>query len=203
MQLIFFLEAAQDRDRILDRRLGDEDRLEAPRERRVLLDMLAIFVERGRADAMQFAARERGLQQIGGVHRAIGFAGADQRMHLVDEEDDAALGGGDLVEHRPSAALRIRRDIWRRRSARPCRAQAAACRSAISGTSPLTMRSARPSTIAVLPTPGSPMSTGLFLVRRERTWIARRISSSRPMTGSSLPLRAASVRSRAYFFKAS
>ena len=34
----------------------------------------------------------------------------------------------------------------------------------LSGTSPLTMRSARPSTIAVLPTPGSPISTGLFLV---------------------------------------
>jgi hypothetical protein len=35
-----------------------------------------------------------------------------------------------------------------------------------SGTSPATMRWARPSTMAVLPTPGSPMSTGLFLVRR-------------------------------------
>ena len=40
-----------------------------------------------------------------------------------------------------------------------------------SGTSPATMRWARPSTTAVLPTPGSPMSTGLFLVRRESTWI--------------------------------
>ena len=53
------------------------------------------------------------------------------------------------------------------------------------------MRSARPSTIAVLPTPGSPISTGLFLVRRESTCIVRRISSSRPITGSSLPSRAA------------
>ena len=35
-----------------------------------------------------------------------------------------------------------------------------------SGTSPLTMRCAKPSTMAVLPTPGSPISTGLFLVRR-------------------------------------
>ena len=52
--------------------------------------------------------------------------------------------------------------------------------------------------MAVLPTPGSPMSTGLFFVRRESTWITRRISSSRPMTGSSLPLRASSVRSRPY-----
>ena len=66
----------------------------------------------------------------------------------------------------------------------------------LSGTSPSTMRRASPSTMAVLPTPGSPMSTGLFLVRRDRTWMVRRISSSRPMTGSSLPWRAASVRSR-------
>ena len=35
-----------------------------------------------------------------------------------------------------------------------------------SGTSPSTMRWASPSTTAVLPTPGSPISTGLFLVRR-------------------------------------
>ncbi len=39
----------------------------------------------------------------------------------------------------------------------------------LSGTSPLTMRSAKPSTIAVLPTPGSPIKTGLFLVRRDST----------------------------------
>ena len=68
-----------------------------------------------------------------------------------------------------------------------------------SGTSPLTMRRARPSTMAVLPTPGSPMSTGLFLVRRERTCMVRRISSSRPMTGSIFPRLANSVRSRPYF----
>ena len=64
-----------------------------------------------------------------------------------------------------------------------------------SGTSPATMRWARPSTTAVLPTPGSPMSTGLFLVRRESTCTRRRISESRPITGSSLPERATSVRS--------
>ncbi len=69
----------------------------------------------------------------------------------------------------------------------------------LSGTSSLTMRCARPSTIAVLPTPGSPISTGLFFVRRCRIWMQRRISSSRPMTGSSLPWRARSVRSSVYF----
>ena len=65
-----------------------------------------------------------------------------------------------------------------------------------SGTSPSTIRCANPSTIAVFPTPGSPISTGLFFVRRESTWITRRISSSRPITGSSFPFLACSVRSR-------
>ena len=50
--------------------------------------------------------------------------------------------------------------------------------------------------MAVLPTPGSPIRTGLFFVRRERIWITRRISSSRPITGSRRPARADSVRSR-------
>ncbi len=72
----------------------------------------------------------------------------------------------------------------------------------VSGTSPRTMRWARPSAMAVLPTPGSPIRTGLFLVRRDRTWMTRRISSSRPMTGSSLPARASAVRSRPYFSRA-
>ena len=72
-----------------------------------------------------------------------------------------------------------------------------------SGTSPATMRWASPSTTAVLPTPGSPMSTGLFLVRRDSTCTTRRISASRPITGSSLPSSAPRVRSTAYFSSAS
>ena len=66
--------------------------------------------------------------------------------------------------------------------------------SRMSGTSPATIRWARPSAIAVLPTPGSPIRAGLFFVLRPRIWMTRSISFSRPMTGSSLPARAASVR---------
>ena len=49
--------------------------------------------------------------------------------------------------------------------------------------------------MAVLPTPGSPMSAGLFLVRRARICTTRSISFLRPITGSSSPRRASSVRS--------
>ncbi len=58
------------------------------------------------------------------------------------------------------------------------------------------MRDASPSTIAVLPTPGSPTSTGLFLVRRERICMIRSISISRPITGSSFDSAASLVRLR-------
>src|SRR3546814_10159677 len=59
---------SQDRDRILDRRLADENGLEAPLERGAFLDMLAIFVERRRADAVEFAACERGFKQRSEEH---------------------------------------------------------------------------------------------------------------------------------------
>ena len=81
------------------RRLADEHRLEAALERRVLLDVLAVLVERRGADRAQLAAREHRLEQVGGVHRALGRAGADDRVQLVDEQDDLALGLGDLLEH--------------------------------------------------------------------------------------------------------
>ncbi len=72
-----------------------------------------------------------------------------------------------------------------------------------SGTSPFTMRWAIPSAMAVLPTPASPTRMGLFLVRRERICSTRRISSSRPITGSSFPERAIALRSTAYLPSAS
>ena len=62
-----------------------------------------------------------------------------------------------------------------------------------SGTTPDAIRWASPSIMAVLPTPGSPIRHGLFLVRLLRTSISRNISCSRPTTGSSFPAPARAV----------
>ena len=59
-----------------------------------------------------------------------------------------------------------------------------------------TMRRASPSTIAVLPTPGSPIRIGLFFFRRERICDTRSISDSRPTIGSRAPSSAILVISR-------
>ena len=80
-----------------DRRLLDVDRLEPPLERRVLLEVLAVLVARRRADRLQLAAREHRLEDAGRVDRALGRAGADERVQLVDEQHDVAAGP-DLLE---------------------------------------------------------------------------------------------------------
>ena len=63
-----------------------------------------------------------------------------------------------------------------------------------SGTSPEIILCANPSTIAVLPTPGSPKRMGLFLVLLAKICNNLLISSSRPITGSILPFKANALR---------
>ncbi len=107
VQLVFLLQAAQDGDGRLDARFVDQHLLEAAFQRRVLLDVLAVFVERGGADAVQFAARQRRLEHVAGIDRALRLAGADHGVDLVDEDDDAALVQRDLLEHGLEALLEL------------------------------------------------------------------------------------------------
>ena len=88
VDLVPLLQPAEDRDRVLDRRLADEDRLEPAFEGGVLLDVLAVLVERRGADAAELAAGQGRLEQVGGVHRPLGLARADDQVQLVDEQDD-------------------------------------------------------------------------------------------------------------------
>ena len=84
-----------------ERRLGHLDRLEATLERGILLEVLAVLVERRRADRLQLAAGEQRLQDRCGVDRALGGTGADEGVDLVDEDDDVAAGAdllGDLLQ---------------------------------------------------------------------------------------------------------
>ena len=97
LELLF--EAAQNGDGVVDRRLAHQHGLETARQSGVFLDVLAVFGERGGADAAQFAARQRRLQHVGGVDGAFRSARADQRVQLVDEADDFAVRFGDFLEY--------------------------------------------------------------------------------------------------------
>ena len=90
--LVALLQATQDGDGVLDGRLLDEHGLETALQRRVLFDILAVFIERRCADAVQLAARQHRLEQVARVHAALGLACADDGVQLIDEQDNAALG---------------------------------------------------------------------------------------------------------------
>ena len=107
MRLVALLQPAQDRDRVGHGGLTDEHRLEAAFERGVLLDVLAVLVERRRADGAQLTARQHRLEQVAGAHGALGCARTDDRVQLVDEEDDLAGCRLDLVQHRFQPLLEL------------------------------------------------------------------------------------------------
>ena len=81
------LQALDDLDRVLDRRLVHVDLLEPARQGAVLLEVLAELLVGGGAHGAQLAALKRGLQEVGRVHRtARSGTCADHGVDLVDEE---------------------------------------------------------------------------------------------------------------------
>ena len=106
VRLVAVAQATQDLNRVVDRGLVDPHLLEAPLESGVALQVLAVLVERRRADRLQLAAGERRLQDRRRVDRAFGRAGADEVMELVDEEDDVAPLH-DLLHHLLQALLEL------------------------------------------------------------------------------------------------
>ena len=78
----------QDSARLVDGRFGDQHGAEAARQRLVFLDELLVLAQRGGADDAHLAPGEHALEDVGRVRRrAQRRAGADERVRLVDEQD--------------------------------------------------------------------------------------------------------------------
>lgn len=108
MRLVAALEATQDRDGVLDGRLGDQDLLEAALQGGVLLDALAVLVQRGGADHAELTAGEHRLEHVARVHRRVAAgARADDGVQLVDEGDDLPVALLDLGEDGLEAFLEL------------------------------------------------------------------------------------------------
>ena len=104
--LVALADAEEDVDRLLESRLLDHHRLEAALEGGVALDVLAVLVERGRADALQLAARQRWLEDVRGVDGALGRARANERVQLVDEQH-RVVGVAQLLDDLLEALLEL------------------------------------------------------------------------------------------------
>jgi hypothetical protein len=89
MLFVVALEPVENLHRLFHGRLGHFYPLKPPTQRLVAIERALVFLVGGRSDASQLARSERGLQQVGGVHRgARRRAGAHDGVDLVDEEHD-------------------------------------------------------------------------------------------------------------------
>jgi hypothetical protein len=87
VRLVALLEAAQDRDGVLDARLADEDLLETALQRGSFSMCLRYSSRVVAPMHAQLAARQHGLEHVAGVHRALAArARADHGVQLVDEQ---------------------------------------------------------------------------------------------------------------------
>ncbi len=108
MDLVLLFQATQDGDGVLNGRLADHDRLEAALQGGILLDVLAVLVERGGANGAQLAAGQGRLQHVARIERRIAAgAGTHDGMQLVDEQDDVAVGFLHLAQHVLQAVLEL------------------------------------------------------------------------------------------------
>ena len=99
VDFVTFLQTTQDSDGVFHAGFADQYFLEAAFECRVFFDVLAVFVQGGRADAVQFAACQSRFQHIARVHRAVGFARADQSMDFVNENQGVTVVFRQIVQH--------------------------------------------------------------------------------------------------------
>ncbi|GHS89420.1 hypothetical protein AGMMS50218_15670 [Actinomycetota bacterium] len=106
VRLVPVAQALEDLDGVLERGLGHLDRLEPALQGRVLLDVLAVLLERGRTDGLQLAAGQHRLEDARRVDRALGGTRTHEGVDLVDEQDDVAARA-DLLEDLLQALLEV------------------------------------------------------------------------------------------------
>ena len=111
VHLIALLQAPQDGDGVFLAGLVHQHLLEAPLQSRVLLHILAVLVQSGGADAVEFTPGQGWLQHVASVHGPLGLAGPYHGVQLIDEQDHRALLFGQLVQHRLQPLLKLAAEL--------------------------------------------------------------------------------------------
>ena len=98
--------ALDDLDGFQNRGFLDLDRLKTAFQRGIFFNILAVLGKRRRADDLHLPAGERGFHNVGGVHRTVRIARADDGMNLVNKQNDVS-GGLDLADQPLDALLKL------------------------------------------------------------------------------------------------
>ena len=86
----------QDQHRFLGARLFHQNRLETALQSGIFLDVFPVFIQGCRTDTLQFPTGKRRFQDIGCVNRSFGTSRPDQRVQLINEQDDVS-GLADFI----------------------------------------------------------------------------------------------------------
>ena len=84
----------------------NHDGLESTLQRRVLLDVLAVLIESGCADALNFTTGQGWLEHVRRIDGAFCSAGTNQGVQFIDEQNDV-LGATHLVHHCLDALFKL------------------------------------------------------------------------------------------------
>ena len=96
---VTFLQTTQNGNRIFNRRFRNQNRLETTFQGGIFFNVFAVFIQRRCANAMQFAAGKHRLEQVACVHAALGFARADNRVQLINKENNLSIAGFNIVQN--------------------------------------------------------------------------------------------------------
>ena len=94
---VTLLQTAENGNGIFHRRFRHHNRLETALQSGVFFNIFAVFIQRRCADTMQLTARQHRFEQIARVHAAFGLARADDGMKLIDEQNNPAIAGFNIV----------------------------------------------------------------------------------------------------------
>ena len=87
---VAFRDALHDLNRFFHGGLRHRHRLEPTFQSGILLDILPVLVEGGGSDHLNLPPGKRGLEDVGGIHAALGVTGAHQIVDLIDHQNDIA-----------------------------------------------------------------------------------------------------------------
>ena len=98
MTFVLILKTLEDFNRLLLRRRMDDDVLEAPLQRSILLDELAVLIECRGSDALHLSTGKSRLENVGSVDGSLRSSGAYESMELINKENDV-LDPANLGHH--------------------------------------------------------------------------------------------------------
>ena len=105
--LITLLQSAEDADGTHLVGLVDHDGLEPALQCLVLLEVFLVLVECGGTDGTQFASREGGFEDVGGIHGTLTGSCSHEGVNLIDEEDDSSVALHHFVDDALETLLKL------------------------------------------------------------------------------------------------